>query len=353
MKNNLFTYATRELSQDAFICYLMSFALTDAKDDSILRNCAKTFLWEMLSETAGKDIVLTDVERQVGNIDVLLTAICDGKKYKIAVEDKTYTSEHSNQLLRYLEYLHNKYPDFTPCGVYYKTSFQSDLSAVKEAGYRIITRKKMLELLAPCVAQINNQIILDYFEYWNEFEEVAQEYQKKPLDQWNDWRHVNGFYEALKNSDFAKEKQIWLDYDYVPNRSGGFYGLWLGFNENTFTILDVPCALYLQIEAVQQVDKYALPIYLKLELRDENSTAKEIREAVVYDESWNYRLTDYNFKRPNRFASGRHMTIGVYNAEYETAAELQATLAAAVDDYARLLNDLRNGCLKRIFTINI
>ena len=37
MKNNLFNYATSELSQDAFICWLCSFALPDARPNPTLR----------------------------------------------------------------------------------------------------------------------------------------------------------------------------------------------------------------------------------------------------------------------------------------------------------------------------
>lgn len=74
MKNNLFYYATSELTQDAFICYLMSFALEGAKDDPVLCRCAKAVLREMVPEVSEKEVSLTNVERQVNHIDVLLTA---------------------------------------------------------------------------------------------------------------------------------------------------------------------------------------------------------------------------------------------------------------------------------------
>ena len=149
IKNNLFFYATSELSQDAFICYLMSFLLKDAKEDSVLQACAKSLLVKMVPKLAGKNIVLENVERQIDHMDVLLTVISEEEKYKIVVEDKINTSEHSNQLLRYLDIIHKKYPEFLARGVYYKTGFQSDLSVIEEAGYQIITRSEMLDLLAP------------------------------------------------------------------------------------------------------------------------------------------------------------------------------------------------------------
>lgn len=40
--NNLFRYATSELSQDAFICWLVSFALRENEGvDKVLTQCAR------------------------------------------------------------------------------------------------------------------------------------------------------------------------------------------------------------------------------------------------------------------------------------------------------------------------
>ena len=38
LKNNLFEYATSELSQDAFICWLASYAHEEAEKDAALKN---------------------------------------------------------------------------------------------------------------------------------------------------------------------------------------------------------------------------------------------------------------------------------------------------------------------------
>ena len=114
LENNVFYYATKELSQDAFICWLCSFALEDAdKSDMELVKCAQNLICEFLKgkneEDISKDEVhLEKIEKQVGNIDVLLTVRYKGLCYKIIIEDKTYTSEHDNQLVRYREQLDGK-----------------------------------------------------------------------------------------------------------------------------------------------------------------------------------------------------------------------------------------------------
>ena len=343
IKNNLFFYATSELSQDAFICYLMSFLLKDAKEDSVLQACAKSLLVKMVPKLAGKNIVLENVERQIDHMDVLLTVISEEEKYKIVVEDKINTSEHSNQLLRYLDIIHKKYPEFLARGVYYKTGFQSDLSVIEEAGYQIITRSEMLDLLAPFKTQTSNQIILDYYEYWSDFEQAAQSFQKKDLSEW-DWRCVNAFYDSLKNSSFPEEKQVEMGYDYVANPSGGFDALWIVPYKNQIQICDISCRLYLQIEAAGEGGKYTFPICLKLAPDSESSKEswKKVRDTIVYDEWWNYRLSDYHFKKPSRLGSGGHMTIGVYDAKYEKAEKLKEALSLAIDEYTRIVSDLQS-----------
>lgn len=66
--NNLFNYATSELSQDAFICWLLSFAHEDAVcDDPALRNCAVELIQEfvpVLKDTDESEIKVTMLERQ-------------------------------------------------------------------------------------------------------------------------------------------------------------------------------------------------------------------------------------------------------------------------------------------------
>lgn len=98
LKNNLFEYATSELSQDAFICWLASYAHDEAEKDEALNECARKMLEMFVEEFEGKNFKLLNVERQVDNVDILLTVDCEGIIYKIIVEDKTYTSEHDNQL---------------------------------------------------------------------------------------------------------------------------------------------------------------------------------------------------------------------------------------------------------------
>ena len=106
ISNNIFNYATSELSQDAFICYLASFAIKGNDNNKVLYNCALEFINYMLPEhnkmQNGEYLDEKDpIRRQHKCIDVLIHA----KGYYIIVEDKTYTNTHDNQISRYEECL--------------------------------------------------------------------------------------------------------------------------------------------------------------------------------------------------------------------------------------------------------
>ncbi len=337
LKNNLFYYAASELSQDAFICWLASFALEDAEKDTALNECAGKLLTLFVPELKERPFALKSVERQVKHIDVLLTVVSGDTKYKIAVEDKTYTSEHDNQLKRYLETLTHDYPECAARGAYYKTWFQSDMSQVREAGYQIITTAQILDLMSPFTNRTDNRIFLDYYERLYDLHQNAFRYKTLPVSQW-DTSQTFAFYDDLQNSGFAEERDMWIGYGYVSNPKGGFEGLWMGSNNNLI-IKGVNCNLYLQIESRRDdnVKERVCPICLKLQ--PENSRREDrndVRNAVVFDNNGRYRLTEFNFEKPARLACGEYMTIGKYTASFENAAQLKEALSAAFEDYRRL-----------------
>ena len=98
MRNNLFTYATSELSQDAFICWCANWHNDDSKPK--LRELSHRFI-SLLSDI--KEISSVAVYRQFNKIDVLLVV---NDTTAIIVEDKTFTSEHDNQISKYNQILH-------------------------------------------------------------------------------------------------------------------------------------------------------------------------------------------------------------------------------------------------------
>ena len=99
-KVNLFQYATSELSQDAFICWLLAHGKKKhQKEDSLLCACALDFIRQIPGLEHATQI--DEIKRQYLKIDVLV--IVDG--IHIIIEDKTYTNVHGDQIAVYKDKL--------------------------------------------------------------------------------------------------------------------------------------------------------------------------------------------------------------------------------------------------------
>ncbi len=340
LKNNLFYYATKELSQDAFICWLCSHALIETdSDDAELKQCAKNLICAFIEKHIGdkvccEDVRLINVEKQVGNIDVLLTLNYKDKEYKINVEDKINTSEHDNQLARYMGNLANGKAELI--GIYFKTGFQSDLSAVEAAGYKLFGRKDILDILQKCNSR--NAILLDYRAYWENFEDIAQSYNTKTLDKWPDWQAVNGFYDEMQ-ADIMNMGEFWAEYGWVSNRSGGFWGLWYGFNEDKISSEKIEVNLYLQMETKwnESLCSYQANICLKFENNSEGDEYMPLLEYIIREQE------KYGFVKPNKMRKGAHMTVGKYNVDLNSASckDLKKYIMESARQYKELLENAK------------
>jgi len=88
MKPNIFDISTKELSQDAFITWLLQWAdISNSSHDLDLRNCGKDFVSELIKKSNPDFIeTVTTVRagRQKENIDVWAEV---NDKYLIIIED--------------------------------------------------------------------------------------------------------------------------------------------------------------------------------------------------------------------------------------------------------------------------
>lgn len=344
MENNLFNYATKELSQDAFICWLMSYAKEGSKADVALTECAKNLIKKFIPdlETANLDeIIVTEIEKQHKNIDVLLTV---NNKYKVIIEDKTSSMEHDNQLKRYYEEIKTEFPGFEVLGIFFKTGFQSDYSEVDSAGYIVFDLNTILKLFQPFVEKIHNNIFLDFYEYYFTFQHEAKQFDEKPVNEW-DWRQVNAFYDYIKKNHAlvtSSDGHIMdCNYGYVPNYSGGFDGMWF-YNSKRFDVNGTRCEFYLQLEFAEQM--LNLCFKAKIYKEDKSVSLSDIRKLIVWKESengrWDLFLKKYNFEKPSRFGNGNTMTFGIFNERISSFIDAQSVLKHAIDNYYSALSEL-------------
>lgn len=220
---NLFAFATSELSQDAFVCWLASWADPALKDQNeALLVTATAFLARLLEVGKGPKMPeyrSIQVRRQESGIDVLLVVNGDTA---IIIEDKTDTKDHSDQLRRYKTSVADEFPKDRIAAVYLKTGDQCDYQSVDEAGYGRFLRKDFLNILdRGDQSGVRNEIFADFRRHLHGIENAVQSFASCPVQEWNnDWRRWNGFFMALK------ERLGDGGWGYVANPGGGFMGSW-------------------------------------------------------------------------------------------------------------------------------
>ena len=180
MTNNLFSFATGELSQDAFICWCINWYNDSSKP--VLNAMAKRILYKL---TNIEDIESVEIHKQFSeNVDV------DEKKISVKIdvlliinqntaaiiEDKVYTSEHSDQINRYAVglkkiYQNKKQPLNKIITVFWKTGFHYDMDKVTIADV-VISAQDVKDILKDYVKE--SEIIRDYYSY---LEELMQWYE--------------------------------------------------------------------------------------------------------------------------------------------------------------------------------
>jgi hypothetical protein len=292
---NLFSFATSELSQDAMICWLAAWAdpAYRAADDAL--HATATHFIDKLLERGGLQRPASyhsvRVHRPFHDIDVLLVLNGDTA---VLIEDKTDTKEHSDQLPRYKEVVRRelKFPDERIAALYLKTGDQGNYGSVEQAGYRRVSRRDILDILAQGMrAGVKNDIFVDFQRYLQGVEASVESYRTESLDDWNlDWNRWKGFFLALQ--DRLDEG----DWDYVPNPGGGFMGFWWHRRGDRYLQLenDKLCFKIEVFDKAQQKTKW-------LEWNDalmKRNGAREIR-----------------IKRPVR-RPGRWMTVAVLEGDY-------------------------------------
>lgn len=288
-RNNIFNFATSELSQDAFICWLCNWVNFDdndlSEDEKKLKELATDFIEKMSGEKLGDRKV--NIKRQYQKIDVLLeiqnkTEFITKEDEKIPVvdmyviiEDKVGTALHSDQL--------NKYKKLISCKnkkenenrakiktVYYKIYDENNVERLKENGVNVIfERKDILKLSKKYENSIDSVIFKNYYDYLINIENDINSYKDKKLEDWNSNCYI-GFFKELKNEKNLLEHAIGRQKDcswgYVNNSSGGFMGMWwFPLSEEKINKLAETSDedIYLQIEQYNQKNiiaiKYSVP----------------------------------------------------------------------------------------------
>ena len=306
-RNNIFNFATSELSQDAFICWLCNWVNFDdnslSEDEKKLKALATEFIEKMIGEKLEDRKV--NIKRQYQKIDVLLeiqnkTEFITNENEKnpvvdiyVIIEDKVGTGLHSNQQKTYRDIISEKNKEDNGNKaeikvVYYKIYDEDNMERLKEDGVDIIfQRKDMLALLEKYKNSFNNILVEDYYNYLNNIEKDVNSYIDKKLEDWNSNCYI-GFFKELKNEKNLLEHAIGRQKDcswgYVHNSSGGFMGLWwFPLSEEKINKLTETSDedIYLQIEQYNQKNIIAIKYSVPKKNKNNKELSKEDFEKKV------------------------------------------------------------------------
>ncbi|WP_283591230.1 PD-(D/E)XK nuclease family protein [Clostridium butanoliproducens] len=193
MKPNIFKYATSELSQDAVICWILEWANSE---DKVMKDFSYDFIRKILDLCQYdfvdlNNLVEIKIKKQYNNIDVFACLYFkDGSMIPLIIEDKTYTSEHSDQLKRYYKFIldENKGNEkiAEPLGIYYKSGFiyDNEIRKVLKEGYKIFNRSMMISLMKLYIDKVESDIFKNYYDYLEDLE--LEEEQIKNIIEKND-----------------------------------------------------------------------------------------------------------------------------------------------------------------------
>lgn len=185
---NIFEFATRELSQDAFLRWLL-----ENYDDPELQDATGNLLKEFC-EIDIQDIKDVNTTAQWCNIDISVwITLKDGSKTALFIEDKTYSEEH-NQLDNYdnhINWCENEYARIYK--IFYKTDIISDnektrINNTKNTNkWRVYSIKEILPLFEKYIYS-DNLILRQYAE------------------------HVVNVYQATQNTKMPESDGTHIDY---------------------------------------------------------------------------------------------------------------------------------------------
>ena len=360
-RNNIFDFATSELSQDAFICWLCNWVNFDdnslSEDEKKLKLLATEFIEKMLGEKLEDRKV--SIKRQYQKIDVLLeiqnkTEFITNENEKnpvvdiyVIIEDKVGTGLHSNQIERYTKLISEKNEKDNGSRakikvVYYKIYDEDNMENLKENGVNVIFgREKILELFGKYKDNIKDSIFRNYYDYLSNIETDVDSYEEKNLEDWNSNCYI-GFFKELKKEESCLEhadgRKKDCSWKYVSNKSGGFMGIWWFplKMEEVFRVtkkfqlwqnqLELNNDLYLQIEQFDKKEKETYNkkniIAVKYSLTDKEDDkydekvkiSSEIRNKIYEELKDKLGKKELSFKK-KKFTAGQYMTVGYLEFE--------------------------------------
>lgn len=310
MTPNIFKLATKELSQDAFITWLIQWGNPEFKSNKTLNQAGQEFIKVLIRKKYpefNEPINKVEAGRQWQNMDIWAEI---NNQYLIIIEDKTFSSQHGNQLEVYKERAEkytseNNFKD--PVMVYLKTGFEASASfrEIEKKGYVIFTRTDFIALLSKFQVDIRSDIYLDFLDRLNELEKINQRWMHTPIKEWRAKNCWQGFFQFLEEQG----EDLLSEWFYVNNPSKAF---WAAITSRGHW-KSIP--LYVQIEEHKLCFKIATSSDKNAAIY-EGMNRRQVRNLLSSKLIQFSREKGYDgIRRPNRFGDGVYMTIAVVDSK--------------------------------------
>lgn len=326
-KPNIFSSVTREMSQEAFICWLLNWGFPEALTINeelyeLSRKLMEGFFYKH-NRQLPSPIEKIDLYGGYLNIDIVL--IINGS-IVIPIQDKIYNRESPDQLSRYLQLLKDDgYDGQNILPIYLQTGAQGNYKRLKEIGFLPFSRKDLLDILTSGKC-IENDILHDYLAHLEALESATQSFMNLNLNQWHmySWE---GFYNYLQSALGDGE------WDAVSGPINSFLGFWWHWNN------DNDCEQYLQLEKTD--------LCFKIKVHD-----KKKRKDLQC--KWSDRLLKASEGRPVKvikplLQNDKAITVAIVDGDYRRAdkegnidlVKTLATIKEAQNIYDKAVKDVK------------
>ena len=306
---NLFDYATKELSQDAFLRWL--FENYNCENESVKNAFRKLFDSFTNNKFEKKEITDLKTVAQWKNIDVSIWFKVDEKEHLIVIEDKTGSGTHDDQLVKYNEKIkeHNDYwkkrgeayrtesyleDEENLFKVFYKTNIidQWERSNAERSGWKnIYDIISIYELFSDI--ETDNEVLGYYIEYIKKIHSAAN--REGNPSEWNliSWHSFFNDYHPLVCISEEKEINCYQkEYYYIKFFVKG--------HEK-----DLPCfeIRSRDFKFDKNSGKYSIVVRAVLYNLSEQANAQSI-------EAWQQSLSKHGFGLNHKTDKSKHKQIG-------------------------------------------
>lgn len=197
---NLFDYATKELSQDAFLAWVFQNC-----EDAEIGDFSRRFISALISTDQKKidpsKISNPNVKTQYKDVDVLLEFKIDGSDSVLVIEDKTNSNPHSNQLDKYKKIITNEYQGKECFFVYYKTNKVDENSdeyeTITKAEWKLFDITE-IEAFFKNEVENKNIIVRFYAEHVDDIYKKLTGISNKSMTEWDKVEGLSFFKSTVK-----------------------------------------------------------------------------------------------------------------------------------------------------------